>query len=75
MSVNSQSIKSMSEHELLELIDSTKRSWQTLNNNFNHITDCSEIDCCIYTLKALEMKYGLLLREAKEKGLSLPAVR
>lgn len=72
MSINSQSIKSMSENELLALIDTTKRSWQTLNNNFNYITDSCEIDCCIYTLKALEMKYGLLLREAKEKGLCLP---
>lgn len=52
--------------ELQEEIHITNRQIRDAYSNFNFVTDHDSISYYAYLIKALEMKYALLLKKAKQ---------
>ena len=55
--------------ELLEHLNNLQKELDTIHNNLDFITDEALIDCCIYEMKAVQIKYHYYLRLCKEQGL------
>lgn len=55
--------------ELLESIQTAKNDWASANANFEYANDSQMVDYYTYNIKACEVRYEYLLRQAKEKGL------
>ena len=55
---------------LLEEIETTKRAHATALANLENIADPDLIDCYIYELNAVQVRYKFLLRLAKEHNLT-----
>lgn len=55
--------------ELIRLLRSTKSQWRNSISNYEYMTDEEMIDYYTYEIKALEMRFKYLLKQAKEKGI------
>ena len=51
--------------QLLEDIKKTKSALDCAYSNFENVVDPDLIDCSIYELKAVQMRYRFLLRQAE----------
>lgn len=51
--------------QLLEDIQKTKYALDCAYSNFENVVDPDLIDCSIYELKAVQMRYRFLLRQAE----------
>lgn len=51
--------------QLLEDIEKTKYALDCAYSNFENVVDPDLIDCSIYELKAVQMRYRFLLRQAE----------
>ena len=58
------------DREVLQAVENLKREMALTRQNLNCVTDETLINCYIYELKAIEMKYQYFLRLCKEKGLT-----
>lgn len=57
--------------QLLESIDKTKREWTRASMNFEYAESREAVDYYTYTIKANEVMYEHLIRQAKEKGIRI----
>ena len=57
---------------LLREIEEAKRQWITAQNRLDFVVENDEIEYAIYALEAAEIKYGILLRQAKKLHISWP---
>lgn len=55
--------------EILTSLKEVKQNLDMVYMKFEYATDVALIDCYIYELKSLQMKYEYLMQRAKEKGL------
>lgn len=55
----------LSRQQLLEDIRKTKFALDCAYSNFENVVDPDLIDCSIYELKAVQMRYRFLLRQAE----------
>ncbi len=55
---------------LLHEIESTRQAHAIALSNLENITDPDLIDCYIYELNAVQVRYKFLLRLAKQKNLT-----
>lgn len=55
--------------QILKELKELKQSLDMVYMKFEYATDTALIDCYIYELKALQMKYEYLMQRAKAKGL------
>lgn len=55
---------------LIEEIHKTKSALDIAYSNFENVTEPDLIDCYIYELKSVQMRYRFLLRQVKENGVS-----
>lgn len=55
--------------ELLLSLATVKQNLDLVYMNFEYATDTALIDCYIYELKALQMKYEYLMQKVKARGL------
>lgn len=55
--------------EILISLKEVKQSLDMVYMKFEYATEKALIDCYIYELKSLQMKYEYLMQRAKEKGL------
>ena len=55
---------------LIEEIHRTKSALDIAYSNFENVTEHDLIDCYIYELKSVQMRYRFLLRQVKENGVS-----
>lgn len=55
--------------EILTGLKEIKQNLDMVYMKFEYATDTALIDCYIYELKSLQMKYEYLMQRAKEKGL------
>ena len=65
---NRQSTKASDTPENLELkaeIDRTRHRMESVRNQFEEVVDPTLIDCYIYELKAVQLRYQFLLRRFK----------
>lgn len=53
-------------HQMLENIKQTKTDLDCAYSNFEHATDPDLIDCYIYQLKSVQMRYKFLLDNIKQ---------
>lgn len=58
------------ELNLLSEIQQAKWDLDMAYSNFENVVDPDLIDCCIYELKAVQMRYKFLLTKAKECNLT-----
>lgn len=58
------------ELNLLSEIEKTKWALDVAYSNFEYVVDPDLIDCCIYELKALQLRYKFLLEKAKEYNIT-----
>lgn len=64
--VNSNEENLQSEHDYLKQeLEQTKEDLDLALHNLNHVLDPDLIDCCIYEVQAAQLRYKVLLREAK----------
>lgn len=56
--------------ELLKEIETIKRAHAATLSNLENITDPDLIDCYIYELNAVQVRYKFLLRQAKASNLT-----
>lgn len=56
--------------ELLQEIERTKRAHADTLLNLENMTDPDLIDCYIYELNAVQVRYKFLLRQAKQNNLT-----
>lgn len=56
--------------ELLLEIERTKRAHADTLQNLENMTDPDLIDCYIYELNAVQVRYKFLLRQAKQNNLT-----
>lgn len=56
--------------ELLQEIERTKRAHADTLLNLENMTDPDLIDCYIYELNAVQVRYKFLLRQAKQSNLT-----
>ena len=59
----------LGDHELVTTLTDLKEELRFLYGRFNNATDPALIDCCIYEIKALHMKYKYFLKKCKERQL------
>ncbi len=57
------------EDPLVKCIERAKAEWAYANMNFQHAVDPELIEYYIYMIKASEVKYQHLLKEAKHRGV------
>ena len=65
---NRQSTEASDTPEILELkaeIDRTRHRMESVRNQFEEVVDPTLIDCYIYELKAVQLRYQFLLRRFK----------
>ena len=55
--------------QLISEIYSTIRSLESAHSRFEYITEPDLIDCTIYEMKAIQLKYKFLLKKIKELGM------
>lgn len=58
--------------ELIQNINIIKNEWEVAKNNFELANSKDSVDYYAYKIKAYEVRYQALLREAKEKGIRAP---
>lgn len=64
------------EDELLEKeLWKAHRDWQLAQRRLDEALGADEVDYAVLTLQAGERRYGMLLRRAKERGLTRPEWR
>lgn len=51
---------------LLDEIRKTKLALESAYSNFENVVDPDLIDCCIYEVNAVQLRYKFLLKQAKE---------
>ena len=56
---------SFTRRQLLEDLHTTKNALDTAYANFETVVDPDLIDCSIYELKAVQMRYRFLLKQAE----------
>ena len=61
--------------ELIQNINIIKNEWDVAKNNFELVSTKDSVDYYAYMIKACEVRYQALLREAKEKGIQAPMLR
>ena len=54
---------------LLSELEKTKSDLEMAQSNFENVTETDLIDCCIYELTAVQLRYKFLLKKAKEINL------
>ena len=64
--------RTISEHEmkrnaLLSDLEKTKRALEIAYSGFDNVTEPDLIDCYIYEVNAMQLKYKFLLRRLKQK--------
>ena len=57
--------------QLLEDIRKTKYALDCANSTFENVVDPDLIDCSIYELKAVQMRYRFLLKQAELLDLTM----
>ena len=57
--------------ELIENINNARDEWIAAQKNFQFMDTDDGVDYYAYKIKAYEVKYQALLKEAKEKGLKI----
>ena len=60
-----QTDESFTRRQLLEDLTMTKNALETAYANFEAVVDPDLIDCSIYELKAVQMRYRFLLKQAE----------
>lgn len=58
------------ERHLLNELEQTKWALETARSNFENVVDPDLIDCYIYELQAVQMRYKFLLEKAKQSDIS-----
>lgn len=53
--------------ELLMELDEAKNAINAIYTNFSYIVEPDMIDCCIYELNALQLRYKILLNQVKNE--------
>lgn len=66
-----QIVAGQNESDLLQCIHEAYTEWVSANTNFEQAVDPDMIDYFIYKIKACEVRYQYLLKEAKEKGIKV----
>ncbi len=56
---------SLENRELKTEIDRTRHKMESIRSQFEEAVDPTLIDCCIYELKAVQLRYQFLLRRFK----------
>ena len=59
------------ECHLINELEKTKWAMETARSNFEHVVDPDLIDCYIYELQAVQMRYKFLLEKAKQSNISV----
>ncbi|MBO5278078.1 MAG: YaaL family protein [Lachnospiraceae bacterium] len=62
--------KAYDECHLLNELEKTKWALETARSNFENVVDPDLIDCYIYELQAVQMRYKFLLEKAKQSNIS-----
>ncbi len=68
LGINKKAI-SEEDKDLLISLEKVKQNLELVYMNFEYATDTALIDCYIYELKALQMKYEYLIQKVKARGL------
>lgn len=55
--------------ELILSIEKVKRALETAYANFNFVSEPDLVDSYIYEVKAMQLKYKYLIKQAKELGI------
>ncbi|HOK49907.1 MAG TPA: DUF2508 family protein [Sedimentibacter sp.] len=59
--------------KLVEGLEDAKRELFHAVRGFEYASDQEIIDYCTYKIKACQIKYGYLLKEAKRRGIRIPS--
>lgn len=59
------------ECHLINELKQTKWAMETARSNFENVVDPDLIDCYIYELQAVQMRYKFLLEKAKQSNISI----
>ncbi len=51
--------------ELRAALENTRNQLDSIRNHFEQVVDPTLIDCCIYELNAVQLRYQFLLRRVK----------
>lgn len=65
-------LEEQKQQELIQNINTVKKDWEIAKNNFELANSVASVDYYTYKIKAYEVKYQELLREAKRKGIRAP---
>ncbi|MDR1642441.1 MAG: YaaL family protein [Clostridiales bacterium] len=57
------------ERELVQILDSLKKSLSELYAQFGYMTDAALIDACAYEILSVSAKYAYYLRRCKERKI------
>jgi hypothetical protein len=57
--------------ELLEAIKCARKEWMCAYSNFEYADDGEMVDYYTYKIKACQLRYNYLIRQAKEKGVKV----
>ncbi len=63
MKKNKKNPVTLAKAQLLQEIESVKQSLETVNSNFENVSDPDLIDSYIYEMKAISFRYKYLLRQ------------
>lgn len=66
---NTKKFLTYDEKYLLEEIEQAKNELDIAYSNFQNATDPDMIDCCIYRVNAIQIRYKFLLARAKESNI------
>lgn len=59
---------------LLDEIRKTKLALESAYSNFENVVDPDLIDCCIYEVNAVQLRYKFLLKQAKEQDTDVSLI-
>lgn len=65
--VEQEKMEKRSNDELVKELQEVQKFLERANENFSYVVDPELIDCCIYELKAGQMRYKFLLKQVKEQ--------
>lgn len=57
--------------DLVEAIKQARREWACAYSNFEYADDNEMVDYYTYKIKACQVRYNYLIRQAKEKGIKV----
>lgn len=63
--------KKIENEELIENINNTLEEWVLAKKNFDFVNNEESVDYYAYKIKAYEVKYQALLKEAKQRGIKI----